>query len=484
MATINYSGSQDITGCTITSWTDDTYYSFKLTEDCKLSISGTPAINARVGDEFVIQMNEPYIFDRETKVMLAYPDPTEESTTLDKYSVTSDTSVLVTTSSDLLWFEKVAIDTQTRLSGHYKFTFGMSQWKTTSTDGSQYTDFKITQFGPVEKEIMPARRYWSTSDVGMKYPTHSFILPLELSEEYIFSLAWYSQEYLQIGSSTILSKMIIEELPTSSVYAGAYDLNYAHIEEEGYDATAYDSAPTGLDFSSDGTKLFIAGDTENAVDQYSLSPAYSIADGDVTYDGTYSVSTYEGTISDVAFGNSGSIMYITGTTGDDINSFTLTTPYVITSGVTYRSTSSSLATQDTAPQGIAWNSDGTKLLMAGGTNDTIFQYTASTAWDETTLSYDSKSLDVSDRGDVVSIDISDDDLYFFVIFDDHMERYEFSSTAFDIELVTAEVQGLNLNIQSETSIKGGRLSNSGKQFTYIGSTTEILKSIQLGYQDV
>lgn len=73
---VNYSGSQSITGCTITTWTTSTYYSFKLTQDCKLSINGTPAINARAGDEFVIQVNAPYIFDRDTKVLLSYPDTT------------------------------------------------------------------------------------------------------------------------------------------------------------------------------------------------------------------------------------------------------------------------------------------------------------------------------------------------------------------------------------------------------------------------
>lgn len=73
MATMNYSGSQSVTGCSITTWTTSTYYSFKLTEDCKISVGGTPAINARSGEEFIIQTDTAYIFDRDTTVMLAYP---------------------------------------------------------------------------------------------------------------------------------------------------------------------------------------------------------------------------------------------------------------------------------------------------------------------------------------------------------------------------------------------------------------------------
>jgi hypothetical protein len=66
-------------------------------------------------------------------------------------------------------------------------------------------------------------------------------------------------------------------------------------------------------------------------------------------------------------------MFITGSTGDDVNVYNLTTPWDI-------STSSfvgvfSVSSQDTFPSGIYIKPDGTKMYMVGQTNDTVFQYT-------------------------------------------------------------------------------------------------------------
>ena len=50
--------------------------------------------------------------------------------------------------------------------------------------------------------------------------------------------------------------------------------------------------------------------------------------------------------------------------------------------------------QDTYPVSIAFNADGTKMFMLGTTNDTVYQYSLSTAYDVSSASYDSVSLDV------------------------------------------------------------------------------------------
>lgn len=50
--------------------------------------------------------------------------------------------------------------------------------------------------------------------------------------------------------------------------------------------------------------------------------------------------------------------------------------------------------EDDSARGIALSADGTKAYVSGGFNSTIFQYTLSTAYDLSTGSYASKSLDV------------------------------------------------------------------------------------------
>ncbi len=68
------------------------------------------------------------------------------------------------------------------------------------------------------------------------------------------------------------------------------------------------------------------------------------------------------------------------------------TPWDISGGV-YDSKFLAVGTQDSNPQSVAFSADGTKAYINGVTNDKIFQYTLSTAWDISTGSYASKSMD-------------------------------------------------------------------------------------------
>ena len=68
----------------------------------------------------------------------------------------------------------------------------------------------------------------------------------------------------------------------------------------------------------------------------------------------------------------------------------------------YSGKSSSVAAQDTFPRGLAFSADGTKAYVGGDTNNTIYQYTLSTAWDISTGSYASKSLSVAAQDDGIS----------------------------------------------------------------------------------
>jgi sugar lactone lactonase YvrE len=75
----------------------------------------------------------------------------------------------------------------------------------------------------------------------------------------------------------------------------------------------------------------------------------------------------------------------------------------------YDSKSFSVADQDSEPFGLAFSTDGTQFWIAGSANDTIYQYSLSTAWDISTASYANKSLSVRNLDRIVSgIAFSDD----------------------------------------------------------------------------
>ena len=71
--------------------------------------------------------------------------------------------------------------------------------------------------------------------------------------------------------------------------------------------------------------------------------------------------------------------------------------YVITSSMT-ATTNFNVGTYEINPCGLAFKSDGTKVYVVGLTNDTVYQFSLSTAWDISSASYDNKSLSVTAEG--------------------------------------------------------------------------------------
>ena len=83
--------------------------------------------------------------------------------------------------------------------------------------------------------------------------------------------------------------------------------------------------------------------------------------------------------------------------------------------ITYNNQSFSTASQDTLPEEVRFKPDGTKFYILGGSNDAVYQYAMSTAWDVSTASYESKSLSVqTQEGNPQAMAISSDGSKFYV----------------------------------------------------------------------
>jgi len=173
----------------------------------------------------------------------------------------------------------------------------------------------------------------------------------------------------------------------------AYDVSTGSYDSVNFDVGSQDGTPVGFVFNSDGTKLYMIGSSTDAVYQYSLSSAFDLST--ISYDSvSFSVSSQETEPNGIVFNNDGSSMYIVGYTNDTIYQYTLSTPYNL-STASYASKSFSVTSQETAPQGLAFNSDGTKVFVVGYGTDNVFQYSLSTAYDISTASYDSVSFSVA-----------------------------------------------------------------------------------------
>jgi sugar lactone lactonase YvrE len=155
---------------------------------------------------------------------------------------------------------------------------------------------------------------------------------------------------------------------------------------------ADETAPSGLFFKSDGTLMYITGTTGDDVTQYTLSTAWDVSTAGTPV--TFSGAAQDTAPQDLFFKPDGLTMYIVGSTNDAVYQYTLGTAWDITTA-SYASISFSVAAQETTPQGIWFKSDGTSMYIVGSTNDAVYQYTLGTAWDLSTASYASISFSVA-----------------------------------------------------------------------------------------
>ena len=89
-----------------------------------------------------------------------------------------------------------------------------------------------------------------------------------------------------------------------------------------------DNTPTGMAFSSDGAKMFVIGNQNDAVNEYALTTTFDASTR--TFVHAADVSQEEPGPQDVAFSSDGSKMFVIGASSDDVNEYALSSVYPIT----------------------------------------------------------------------------------------------------------------------------------------------------------
>ena len=110
---------------------------------------------------------------------------------------------------------------------------------------------------------------------------------------------------------------------------------------------------------------------------------------------TFDVSDEESEPRDVTFSNDGKKMFIVGSNGDDVDEYTLSTAFNISTAVFVDSFS--VASEDNKPFGVRFNNDGSKMFIAGRTSQKVFEYSLSVNFDVSEANYTGNSFDVSSQ---------------------------------------------------------------------------------------
>ena len=155
-----------------------------------------------------------------------------------------------------------------------------------------------------------------------------------------------------------------------------------------FDVSGVTGTPTTVIFNPTGTKMYITGITGGRLAQYSLSTAFDIT-STITLDVNQNISSREDRAQDAKFNSDGTIVLVLGTSGDGIDSWSLSTPYDINTMTVSDNTFTHLGGN---PRGFDFNNDGTKMFVLQGAGR-VDEYSLSTPYDPNTKG-SAKSLTV------------------------------------------------------------------------------------------
>ena len=136
---------------------------------------------------------------------------------------------------------------------------------------------------------------------------------------------------------------------------------------------------TGIAFNTDGTKIFLTGNDGDKVYECTLTTAFDVSTcSSHDRDDDLSITDEEKTPSGIAFNDDGTKMFVVGIDGDEVNEYFLTTAFDV-------STASAVTTFDLSgveshSQGIVFNSAGTLMFVIGSNGDDVNVYSLASAY--------------------------------------------------------------------------------------------------------
>ena len=417
--------------------------------------------------------------------------------------------------------------------GDTVFQYGLTSAFDVSTASYDSVSFSVSS-----QATAPASVLFNTAGTKMYIldDTSDTIYQYTLSTAWDVSTASYDSVSFSLASQATSTygfafkpdgtKLFVSDAASDTVYEYAlstsYDISTLSYSGESLDVSSQGGFNPSIIFNGNGAKMFLLGQNTDTIYQYSTAlttaeldlstgsvfevtptsdiqvtlsnPADSGTSSGATLllDGAIDVSTYDianavydsksfGVGSqdanpyDIAFNNNGTKMYMVGVSSAFVYQYTLSTAFDISTS-SYDSVSFSVASQDSQPTAITFNNDGTKLYMVGY-NDTVFQYSLSTAYDISTASYNSVSFSIASQTSVpTGMTFNNDDTKLYVVDRTSRSVFQYSlSTASDLS--TASYSGKSFSVVSQTTSPGSvSFNNSGtKMFVLSNFTDSVLQ---------
>jgi PGF-pre-PGF domain-containing protein len=226
-----------------------------------------------------------------------------------------------------------------------------------------------------------------------------------------------------------------------------------------------ETAPTGVFFKDDGTKAYLTGSFSDAVHEYNLSTPWDISTA--SYNNVkVIVQSQDSNPRALFFKPDGAKMYFVGSDNDMVFQYTLSDPWNVSSA-TYDNVNFSVTTEEADPRGLFFNSSGNKMYIIGTINDSVFSYTLSDPWNISSASYDGDNFNVTTL-ETVPIQLSFDPsgTKMLILGDTSNSVRQFTlSQAWNVS--TASSDGVSFSVSSQDTTPGGMFINSSGNKMYI-----------------
>lgn len=246
-----------------------------------------------------------------------------------------------------------------------------------------------------------------------------------------------------------------------------------------FSVSSQDTFPAGLFFRADGTKMYIVGQTNDAVFQYTLSTPWSVATA--SYDSiSFSVATQDLTPTGLWFKPNGLSMYVVGATGDAVYQYTLSTAWNVSTATFLQSFS--VAGQETIPNGLSFTGDGSRMFVVGQTGDDVNVYNLTTPWDISTSAFvgvfSVSGQDVTPQG----IYIKPDGTKMYMVGSTNDTVFQYTVPSIDIQL-TGPTSVAALDVQQDLTVYGnttGSFLNNGFRENISGQYYNLISQADIG----
>ena len=244
------------------------------------------------------------------------------------------------------------------------------------------------------------------------------------------NIDWYAENILSVTAEyNGIEKTIEEEFEVFIQKRGGNECE----SENPFDLSGWETLPTGITFESGGSKMFVIGSTGDDVNEYTMNPPWCI--GNAQFMDSFSVSGQETSPQSLAFSTDGKKMFILGITGKDVTEYTLGTAFDVSTATYVDEKSVDQGTNYDKPRAIDFSSDGTKMRILWSDKDVVGEYVCSTGFDVSTCSYtSSEPTDISDEEAIPEgIAFNTDGTKMFVVGREDAEVNEYAcTTGFDV----------------------------------------------------